>query len=158
MCAWYSPVRRMRYQSPDYGSKLQNQVVYSGQLTETDLAPVPRGLALVCPSLYEGFGLPSLRPWHVAPLSSPLISQPCRKWKDAAAFVDPYNVEAIAWVSNVSCRQRPASVTRAKGLYVPSSSPGNTQPGACGSGRSGSRGSTHMNTGGYTEHNPIGAP
>jgi glycosyltransferase involved in cell wall biosynthesis len=79
--------------------KLQSQVVYAGQLTETDLAAYYRGaLALVCPSLYEGFGLP---PLEAMACGTPVVTSHCTALPevvgDAAVLVDPYNVEAIAW-------------------------------------------------------------
>ena len=79
--------------------KLQNQVIYAGQLTDTDLAAYYRGaLALVCPSLYEGFGLP---PLEAMACGTPVVASHCTALPevvgDAAVLVDPYNVEAIAW-------------------------------------------------------------
>ena len=79
--------------------KLQNQVVYVGQLTDTDLAAYYRGaLALVCPSLYEGFGLPPLEAMACGtPVVTSNITALPEVIGDAAVLVDPYNVEAIAW-------------------------------------------------------------
>lgn len=79
--------------------KLQNQVVYAGQLTDTDLAAHYRGaLALVCPSLYEGFGLPPLEAMACGtPVVTSNITALPEVIGDAAVLIDPYNVEAIAW-------------------------------------------------------------
>ena len=79
--------------------KLQDQVVYAGQLTDTELAAYYRGaLALVCPSLYEGFGLP---PLEAMACGTPVVTSNLTALPevvgDAAVLVDPHDVEAIAW-------------------------------------------------------------
>jgi glycosyltransferase involved in cell wall biosynthesis len=80
-------------------AKLQDRVIYAGQLTDTDLAAYYRGaLALVCPSLYEGFGLP---PLEAMACGTPVVTSNLTALPevvgDAAVLVDPCNVEAIAW-------------------------------------------------------------
>ncbi len=79
--------------------KLQERVVYAGQLTDTALAAYYRGaLAVVCPSLYEGFGLP---PLEAMACGTPVVTSNLTALPevvgDAAVLVDPYDVEAIAW-------------------------------------------------------------
>ena len=79
--------------------KLQERVVYAGPLTDTALAAYYRGaLALVCPSLYEGFGLP---PLEAMACGTPVVTSNLTALPevvgDAAVLVDPYDVEAIAW-------------------------------------------------------------
>jgi glycosyltransferase involved in cell wall biosynthesis len=79
--------------------KLAHRVVYAGQLTDTELAAYYRGaLALVCPSLYEGFGLP---PLEAMACGTPVVTSHLTALPevvgDAAVLVDPYDVEAIAW-------------------------------------------------------------
>ena len=79
--------------------KLHDRVVYAGQLSDADLVAYYRGaLALVCPSLYEGFGLPPLEAMACGtPVVSSNLSALPEVVGDAAVLVDPYNVEAIAW-------------------------------------------------------------
>lgn len=79
--------------------RLAGQVVYAGQLTDADLAAYYRGaLALVFPSLYEGFGLP---PLEAMACGTPVLTSQAAALPevvgDAAVLVDPYDVEAIAW-------------------------------------------------------------
>jgi glycosyltransferase involved in cell wall biosynthesis len=79
--------------------QLQDRVVYAGHLTEPDLAAYYRGaVALVCPSLYEGFGLP---PLEAMACGTPVVTSNCTAVPEvvgeSAVLVDPYDVEAIAW-------------------------------------------------------------
>ena len=73
-------------------------VAYAGQLTDTELAAYYRGaVALVCPSLYEGFGL---TPLEAMACGTPVVTSNVTALPevvgDAALLVDPYDVEAIA--------------------------------------------------------------
>jgi glycosyltransferase involved in cell wall biosynthesis len=79
--------------------RLQDRVVYAGHLSEPELAAYYRGaVALVCPSLYEGFGLP---PLEAMACGTPVVTSNCTALpevvEEAAVLVDPYDVEAIAW-------------------------------------------------------------
>lgn len=79
--------------------KLQDRVVYAGQLTDSELAAHYRGaMALVYPSLYEGFGLP---PLEAMACGTPIMTSNRTALPevvgDAALLIDPYDVEAIAW-------------------------------------------------------------
>jgi glycosyltransferase involved in cell wall biosynthesis len=79
--------------------QLQDRVVYVGHLTEPELAAYYRGaLALVCPSLYEGFGL---SPLEAMACGTPVVTSSRTALPEvvgeAAVLVDPYDVEAIAW-------------------------------------------------------------
>lgn len=79
--------------------KLHERVGYTGHLTDAALAAHYRGaLALVCPSLYEGFGLP---PLEAMACGTPVVTSDLTALPevvgDAAVLVDPYSVEAIAW-------------------------------------------------------------
>ncbi|MDR3477922.1 MAG: glycosyltransferase family 1 protein [Gammaproteobacteria bacterium] len=78
--------------------RLQDRVVFSGVLSEAQLADYYRGAtALVFPSLYEGFGLPPLEAMACGTpaLTSNLTSLP-EVTGDAAILIDPYRVDAIA--------------------------------------------------------------
>lgn len=79
--------------------QLQERVVYAGHLTEPELAAYYRGaMALVCPSLYEGFGLP---PLEAMACGTPVVTSNRTALPEvvgeAAVLVDPNDVEAIAW-------------------------------------------------------------
>jgi glycosyltransferase involved in cell wall biosynthesis len=79
--------------------KLQNRVMYAGELTDSELAAYYRGaMALVCPSFYEGFGLP---PVEAMACGIPVVTSNCTALPevvgDAALLIDPYDVEMIAW-------------------------------------------------------------
>jgi glycosyltransferase involved in cell wall biosynthesis len=78
---------------------LQNRVVYTGQLPDTELAAYYRGaLALVFPSLYEGFGLPPLEAMACGtPVVTSHVTALPEVVGEAALLVDPYDIEAIAW-------------------------------------------------------------
>jgi glycosyltransferase involved in cell wall biosynthesis len=74
-------------------------VDYAGQLADTELAAYYRGaVALVCPSLYEGFGL---SPLEAMACGTPVLTSDVTALPEvvgeAALLVDPYDVEAIAW-------------------------------------------------------------
>lgn len=77
---------------------LQERVVFSGILNEAELAEYYRGaLAVLFPSLYEGFGLPVLEGMAsgVPVLTSDATSLP-EVAGDAAILIDPYRTESIA--------------------------------------------------------------
>jgi glycosyltransferase involved in cell wall biosynthesis len=79
--------------------KLQNRVIYAGELTDLELAAYYRGaMALVYPSFYEGFGLPPLEAMAcgIPVVTSNRTALP-EVAGDAALLIDPYDVETIAW-------------------------------------------------------------
>lgn len=78
---------------------LERQVVFAGTVPDELLPAYYRGaLALVFPSLYEGFGLPALEAMAcgIPVVTSSVTSLP-EVVGDAAVLVDPYDVESIAW-------------------------------------------------------------
>lgn len=78
--------------------RLENRIVFAGMLTEKQLAEYYRGaLAVMFPSVYEGFGLPVLEAMAcgVPALTSNVTSLP-EVAGDAAVMVDPYDVGAMA--------------------------------------------------------------
>lgn len=78
--------------------QLTNRVIFSGKLTEDQLANYYRGATgIVFPSLYEGFGLPVIEGMAcgIPVLTSNVTSLP-EIAGDAAILVDPYEVNAIA--------------------------------------------------------------
>lgn len=79
-------------------NKLETRVMWSGILSEIQLAEYYRGATSVLfPSLYEGFGLPILEAWAcgTTALTSNVTSLP-EVAADAAVIVDPYEVDSIA--------------------------------------------------------------
>lgn len=77
---------------------LSGDVVFADSYADGDLSDVYRGaLALVFPSLYEGFGLPPLEAMAcgIPVLTSKVCSLP-EVVGDAGVLVDPLDVEAIA--------------------------------------------------------------
>ena len=74
-------------------------VDYTGQLTDAELAAYYRGaVALVCPSLYEGFGLTPLEAMACGtPVLTSNVTALPEVVGEAALQVDPHDVEAIAW-------------------------------------------------------------
>lgn len=78
--------------------RLEGRVIFVGLIPDNELAAYYRGaVALVFPSLYEGFGLPVLEAMGCGTpvLTSNVTSLP-EVAGDAALLVDPYDVEAIA--------------------------------------------------------------
>lgn len=78
-------------------NRLENRIVFSGKLSEEQLAEYYRGaLAVVFPSLYEGFGLPPLEAMACGTpaLASNATSLP-EVTGDAAILVDPYSLESM---------------------------------------------------------------
>lgn len=77
---------------------LKDRVIFTGVLTEKQLAEYYRGAtAVVFPSLYEGFGLPIVEGMAcgIPVLTSNITSMP-EVAGDAAVLVNPYRVESIA--------------------------------------------------------------
>jgi glycosyltransferase involved in cell wall biosynthesis len=79
-------------------SPLTNHIHFTGRLGNDEVAALYHGaLALVFPSLYEGFGLPALEAMHagVPVLTSNVSSMP-EIVGDAGLLVDPTDVDAIS--------------------------------------------------------------
>lgn len=77
---------------------LGNRVIFTGYVTDKDMPRLYRGaIALVFPSLYEGFGLPAL---EAMACGTPVIASNIPPLQEvtggAAILVDPYSVEEIA--------------------------------------------------------------
>src|SRR5947199_1885088 len=77
---------------------LQDKVVFTGYVPDSDLALLYHGaLALVYPSLYEGFGLPILEAMSCGtPVICSNTSSMPEVAGDAALLVDPLNVGEMA--------------------------------------------------------------
>lgn len=78
---------------------LDGKVVFTGFITDQDLPAYYRGaLAVVIPSLYEGFGLPVIEAMATGTpvLASNVTSLP-EVVDDAGLLVDPYSVDSISW-------------------------------------------------------------
>lgn len=78
--------------------RVEREAIFAGDCGDEQLAALFRGaIALVFPSLYEGFGLPPVEAMAcgVPILTSNLCSLP-EVVGDAGMLIDPYNVEAIA--------------------------------------------------------------
>jgi len=96
---------------------ISERIVMTGYVDEdTKNAILASGLALVYPSLYEGFGLPILEAFTAG---LPVLS--CRNSAleevagDAAVYVDPRDPESIAAGISEVCRGETATQLRAKG-------------------------------------------
>src|SRR5690606_3144910 len=78
--------------------RIGNRVMFAGIIEEADLPAWYRGaLALVQPSLYEGFGLPALEAMAVGtPVVASNVTAMPGVVGDAAVLVDPYDVDSIA--------------------------------------------------------------
>lgn len=78
---------------------LEQHVVFAGTIPDEELPAYYRGaLALVFPSLYEGFGLPALEAMACGtPVVTSSVTSLPEVVGDAAVLVDPYDVESIAW-------------------------------------------------------------
>jgi glycosyltransferase involved in cell wall biosynthesis len=78
---------------------LDNCVIFKGIIPDEELPAYYRGaLALVFPSLYEGFGLPALEAMACGtPVVTSGITALPEVVGDAAVVVDPYDVESIVW-------------------------------------------------------------
>ena len=79
-------------------NSLTKRVRFLGQVSEEELAALYRGAhALICASLYEGFGLPIV---EAMACGTPVITSSVTSMPEiagnAAIIVDPYDVEAIA--------------------------------------------------------------
>jgi glycosyltransferase involved in cell wall biosynthesis len=77
---------------------VQDRVVFTGYVAEEDKSPLLSGaLALVYPSLYEGFGLPILEAMACGtPVLTSNVSSLPEVAGDAALLVDPLDTDAIA--------------------------------------------------------------
>jgi glycosyltransferase involved in cell wall biosynthesis len=78
--------------------RLEPHAIFAGDCEDEQLAALFRGsIALVFPSLYEGFGLPPVEAMAcgVPVLTSNLCSLP-EVVGDAGILIDPYDIEAIA--------------------------------------------------------------
>lgn len=78
--------------------KLNDSVIFAGQITEEQLPRYYRGAsALIFPSIYEGFGLPVL---EAMACGTPVITSNVAALPeisgDAAVLIDPYSVEELA--------------------------------------------------------------
>lgn len=85
------------YQLPEK-LRIQKQVRFLGRINDQDLVALYSGaIALVFPSLYEGFGLPILEAMscHCPVITSQTSSMP-EVAGQAALYVNPYKVEEIA--------------------------------------------------------------
>ena len=98
---------------------LSGRVVFCGLIPEAELPAYYRGaLALMIPSLYEGFGLPALEAMACGtPVLASNVTALPEVIGDAGLFVDPHDVESIAegirWlVDDSALRER----LRMKGL------------------------------------------
>lgn len=80
------------------GLGVGERVVFYGPIPEPELPPLYRGaLALLLPSLYEGFGLPALEAMACGtPVLASAVAALPEVVGEAAVFVDPYRVEDIA--------------------------------------------------------------
>ena len=89
------PDKLLRKQVADLG--LDGRVVFSGFIPEPDLPAYYRGaLALLFPSLYEGFGLPIIEAMACGtPVITSKITAMPEVAADAAVLVDPYDCEHI---------------------------------------------------------------
>ncbi|WP_238529980.1 glycosyltransferase family 4 protein [Thermus parvatiensis] len=78
---------------------LEKHVVFAGTIPDELLPAYYRGaLALILPSLYEGFGLPALEAMACGtPVVTSSVTSLPEVVGDAAVLVDPYDVESIAW-------------------------------------------------------------
>ncbi len=78
--------------------RLQSRIIFSGPINEKQLAEYYRGaLAVVFPSLYEGFGLPVVEAMAsgTPALTSNVTSLP-EVAGDAAVLVNPYEIESMS--------------------------------------------------------------
>ncbi|AFH39309.1 glycosyltransferase [Thermus thermophilus JL-18] len=92
-----TPSARVRGLIQELG--LEKHVVFAGTIPDELLPAYYRGaLALILPSLYEGFGLPALEAMACGtPVVTSSVTSLPEVVGDAAVLVDPYDVESIAW-------------------------------------------------------------
>ncbi|WP_276957953.1 glycosyltransferase family 4 protein [Allomeiothermus silvanus] len=81
-----------------YKLGIQDRVVFVEQVTDEELAALYRGaVALLFPSLYEGFGLPALEAMACGtPVLASNVTALPEVVGEAGLLVDPFDVEAIA--------------------------------------------------------------
>ncbi|MGC8560921.1 MAG: glycosyltransferase family 4 protein [Phycisphaerae bacterium] len=107
---------------------LSDSVTFTGYISDSDLAELySRASLFVCPSLYEGFGLPVLEAMAAGvPVVSSNRSSLPEACGDAALLVDPTDSEAMAEaMGRVLCDARLADQLRAAGRqHVAQFSPG----------------------------------
>ena len=98
---------------------VEEKLVFVGHVSDSKLAGLYRGaLALVLPSLYEGFGLPALEAMAcgVPVVASNVTSLP-EVVGEAGLLVDPHDVEAIAdAIGQIAEEAALREVCRTKGL------------------------------------------
>ena len=77
---------------------LKEHVRYLGYVSESDLTGLYHdAVGFVCPSVYEGFGIPFLEALAAGlPVIAPLIPTALEVCGDAAIYVDPHSVDSIA--------------------------------------------------------------
>ena len=76
---------------------ISNQIMFTGFISDSELPSYYKGaIALLFPSLYEGFGLPAIEAMACGTpvLTSNITSLP-EVVGDCGILIDPYNVEAI---------------------------------------------------------------
>lgn len=78
---------------------LEKHVVFAGTIPDDRLAALYRAaLAVVLPSVYEGFGLPALEAMACGtPVVASRVTAIPEVVGEAAVLVDPYDVDSIAW-------------------------------------------------------------
>lgn len=92
-----------KIQSIICGLGLSDRVVFTGKLTENELAALYRGaICLLFPSFYEGFGLPAL---EAMASGTPVITSNCTSLPevvgDSAILVSPLSIDEIA--KSINC-------------------------------------------------------
>jgi len=100
-------------------SGIEDQIIFLGKVKEDDLPAVySTAEAFVCPSLYEGFGLPVLEAMACgAPVITSNISSLPEVIGDAGIMVDPYSAEDLAEkMREISVNTALAEEMREKGL------------------------------------------
>ena len=98
---------------------VKEHVVFTGRVTDDDLVNLYRSCdVFLCPSLYEGFGIPVLEAMSLgAPVVTSNISSLPELAGDAAILVNPYDVEDIAnGISKILDNPAIAKECRERGL------------------------------------------
>ena len=100
-------------------NKIKNHVIFTGPVSDNDLVSLYKNCdVFVCPSLYEGFGLPVLEAMSLgAPVVTSNTSSLPEVAGDAAVLVDPTNVdEIVQGMWSVISDPKLANELRSKGL------------------------------------------